>query len=110
MATHLPMHRLVLIVYNAMVLAVMATIMSITGALWYPRSPLVWFILIIPLLTIVWSVVDIEPKARVMGYWGLGMMLPIIAVLGVFGGWGILYAVGVFVLLWTAWVENEGKK
>lgn len=110
MATHLPLHRLVLIVYNAMILVVMVVLTSMTGALWHPRTPLVWLILLLPVMTIIWSIVDIEPKARIIGYWGLGMMLPIIAVLGVFGGWGLLYAVGVFVLLWTAWMENELSK
>lgn len=105
-----PPHRLVLIIYNTMVVVIMVTLMSITGALWHPRSPLIWLILLLPVMTIIWSIVDIEPKARVLGYWGLGMMLPIVAVLGVFGGWGLLYAIGVFVLLWTPWKENELSK
>lgn len=109
MATRLPMHRGIVVAVHAMILAVMLAIFIGVGT-FSEVHPGVWMpILLVPIMVAIWSIVDIDRKARILGYWGLALLMSPIAVMGVFGGWGLLYLIGIIFLLWAAWMENEGR-
>lgn len=66
-----------------------------------------WYALLIPILVIGWTIATVHRKARILGYWGLAVLMSPLAVLGIFGGWGILYVMGIMFLLWVAWQTHE---
>lgn len=109
MTVRAPMHRGVVIAVHAMILVTMVAIFIGVGTFGHVH-PSVWLpLLIVPGMTIVWSVVDIDRKPRILGYWGLAVLMGPLAVMGLLGGWGLLYIIGIMFLLWGAWMENEGK-
>lgn len=109
MAVRVPRHRGILIAVHAMILATMIALFTGLGTFTHVH-PGVWIpLLIVPGMAVVWSVMDIERKSRILGYWALAMLMGPLAVLGLLAGWGLLYIIGILFLLWAAWIENEGR-
>lgn len=105
----LPLHRGLVVGVHAMILAVMLALFIGLGT-FSNVHPGVWMpILLVPIMVLVWSLVDIDRKPRILGYWGLALLMSPIAVMGLLGGWGLLYLIGIIFLLCAAWMENEGR-
>lgn len=109
MTMRLPMHRGVLVAVHAMILVTMLTILTGAGSFGRSNPFLLAFLLLAPILVIGLSILGISRKERIVGFWLSAMMMVPLAVLGIFGGWGLLYLVGIIFLLWAAWTENEGR-
>lgn len=109
MALELTRARTIVIAVHAMIVITMLILMLGTGAL-FGRNPLLaWLILLVPLLVIGASAVNIRRRERILAWWGLALLMVPIAGLGIFGGWGLLYLIGIIFLIWGAWQENEGR-
>lgn len=105
-----PLNRtrsIVLAVHVMIVVAMLAILFVSIGI--EGRNPLiVWMFILVPVLVIALSLVNVDRKARILGYWALAILMTPIAGLGIFGGWGLLYVFGIIFLIWGAWIENEG--
>lgn len=109
MSVRIPMHRGILITVHAMILATMVALFLGVGTFSHVH-PSIWLPpLLVPIMAVVWSIVDIDRKPRILGYLGMALLLGPIAVMGLLGGWGLLYLIGIIFLLWAAWMENEGR-
>lgn len=109
MSLRIPMHRGALIAIQAVILATMLTIFIAVDSFSHANPVIMMMYLMVPAMVIVWSVIEIDRKARVLGYWGLAALMVPLAGLGIFGGYGLLYLIGIIFLLWAAWTENEGN-
>lgn len=77
------------------------------------NQPDAWLIAILfgpPLLAILVAVAPIARRIQFYGFLLAAILMVPAAALGIFGGWGILYLIGIIFLLFTAWQENEGKE
>lgn len=109
MANQLRPHRGILIAVHSMILMTMILLMIMVGSFGRANPVFLSLYVLVPLMVIVWSIVAIERKARILGYWGLAALMVPLAGLGIFGGYGFLYLFGIIFLLYAAWMENEGR-
>lgn len=109
MTKRLGLTRTVVLAVHAMIVLTMIAIFIGAGSLTGRNPLLAWLILLVPVFVIVWSLLDVGRKERILGYWGLAILMTPIAGLGIFGGWGLVYLVGIIFLIWAAWNENEGR-
>lgn len=110
MRNTISMHRGVVTMVHAMILVTMVALFILADSFGNANPVIIMLFLIVPVMVIVCSIVEIERKARILGYWGLAALMVPLAALGIFGGYGLLYLIGIIFLLWAAWVENEGKR
>ncbi len=110
MLLRMPLHRVVVAAVHTMIVLTMLALFIGQNTFENSNPVFLMLLLLIPASVIVWSIVDIERKARILGYWGLAALMVPLAGLGIFGGYGLLYLIGIIFLLWAAWSENEGKR
>ena len=106
----IPMHRGILIAVHLMIVVTMLAIFVGANSFGRANPFLLAYVLLAPSLVIGLSIFGKGRKERIVGYWLAAMMMAPIAVIGIFGGWGLLYLIGIMFLLWAAWVENEGRR
>lgn len=100
--------RSIVLAVHVMIVAAMLAIYFMTLGV-DGRNPLIiWLFILVPVLVIALSLARVDRKARILGYWALAILMTPIAGLGIFGGWGLLYVLGILFLIWGAWMENEG--
>lgn len=109
MSIRMNMHRTVVTAVHVMILLTMLALLIGVDSPRRVNPFLLAALLLPPLLVIGASIAPIRRKERIVGYWLLAMMMAPLVVLGMFGGWGLLYLIGIIFLLWAAWMENEGK-
>lgn len=109
MRSKISMYRGVLVAVHAMILVTMIALFFAADSFGNANPVILMLFLMVPALVILWSLIEIERKARILGYWGLAALMVPLAGLGIFGGYGLLYLIGIIFLLWAAWVENEGN-
>lgn len=107
MSMHLNRTRAILVAVHIMVFVTVLALFIGAGSFGRSNPVFLMLYLLLPLMVVAWSVVDIEPKARILGYWGLAVLMVPLAGLGIFGGYGLLYLIGIIFLLWAALMENE---
>lgn len=78
-----------------------------TGSLFGDRALLSWLTILLPWLVITWSLVEMKPRQRGIGYWALAIVSIPFVILGAFSGWGMLYMTGMIFLIFGAWMEKE---
>lgn len=110
MTPRVPMHRGILIAVHAMTIVTMLLLFTVAESFGNANPVILMLFLLVPAMVVAWSVVDIDRKPRILGYWGLAALMVPLAGLGIFGGYGLLYLIGIIFLLWGAWVENEGRR
>lgn len=103
------MHRKIVAALQVLIASAMLVLFFGVDSFGNANPVVLMLYLIAPAMVIIWSLVDIERRARIIGYYGLAVCMVPLAALGVFGGYGILYLFGVLTILWAAWVENEGN-
>lgn len=109
MTLRVPVHRGILISVFAMILAIMLMIFIAAQSFGNANTLLLLTILLIPIFAISISIATISPGVRSTGYLAIAVTSFPIAVLGLPGGWGLLFAIGILFLVWGAWFERWGK-
>ena len=109
MARSMNTHHRVAIAVPAMIVITMVLLFVAADSYSHANPIVLTAYLILPVMVIVWSILDIGRQTRILGYWGLALSMVPLAALGIFGGYGLLYLIGIIFLLWAAWMENEGR-
>lgn len=98
------------------VIAISVTILvTVSTLLWsrdVPGSPALWVLLMFfipPTLALAAATVVHDRKLRVILLWVSAAAMAWPAAMGIFGGYGLLYVIGIIFTLFAAWQENEGK-
>ncbi|MCA9835088.1 MAG: hypothetical protein KC435_14130 [Thermomicrobiales bacterium] len=102
-----PQYRLTVIMVHAMILITTAGIGIMTGSLFGTSSFLSWLTVLLPWFVITWSLTEMKPRIRELGYWVLAIITIPFVVLGAFSGWGMLFMLGMVFLIFGAWMERE---
>lgn len=113
MRYQISMHRGIVVVVYTMILVIMLAIFVAADSFGNANTFLLFTILLIPVVVITTSLLDISPRARVAAYLVTAVASLPIAALGLPGGWGLLFSIGIIFLIWAAWIEwwkeNPGR-
>lgn len=108
MHTKTSMHRMVIIAVYTMILVAMLTIFIAADSFGNANTFLLITILLVPTAAIAMSLMPLSSRARITGYLVIAMASIPIAFLGLPGGWGLLFSIGIVFLVWGAWFERWG--
>ena len=108
MHRRIEIHRGAIIAVYAMILVTMLAIFIAARSFGNANTMLLLTILLIPIIAIAVSLATISRRARIIGYLVLTVASFPIAVLGLPGGWGLLFSIGILFLVWGAWFERWG--
>lgn len=101
--------RLVIIAVHAMILLTTALLFMGSRAD-KPLDLRAWVLVFVPpAIAILAAIVPRSRRQRFVAYLAAAILMVPAAGFGIFGGWGLLYMIGIVFLLFTAWQENEGK-
>lgn len=104
-----PLHRGVIITVYAMTFVIMLAIFIAAQSFGNANTLLLLTILLIPIAAITASILRISRRARIAAYLIVVVASFPIAVLGLPGGWGLLFSIGIVFLVWGAWFERWGN-
>lgn len=107
MSNQIAMHRGAVMAVFAMILVTMLAIFIAAGSFDNANRFLLLTILLIPIGAIAMSIAPVTTRARVTGYLVIAAASLPIAVLGLPGGWGLLFSIGIAFLAWGAWFETR---
>jgi hypothetical protein len=102
--------RTVVVVVNAMIIL---TMILLQGRVAERFETSAWTIAMLygpPLLAIIVAIAPLERKPQLYGFLLAAALMVPPAGFGLFGGWGLLYVIGLIFILFTAWQENEGRE
>ena len=108
MHRRIEIHRGAIIAVYAMILVAMLAIFIAARSFGNANTLLLLTIPLIPIIAIAVSLATISRRARIIGYLVLTVASFPIAVLGLPGGWGLLFSIGILFLVWGAWFERWG--
>lgn len=102
-------HRVAVIAFSIVILVTMGILLGNRDA----PEPLPWWAIptyfLPPVVALAAATVVRDRKLRIVLLWLAAASMVWPAALGVFGGYGLLYVIGIIFTLFAAWQENEGK-
>lgn len=105
----LPRERQLIVFVHMVIIVTMALILILSVS---PENPEWWVLAVLfvpPVLAISFAISKESRPLRFIAYLVVAVLMIPAAGLGIFGGWGILYLIGIIFLLAAAWQENEGR-
>lgn len=108
MNLRIPLHRGIVIAVYAMILVTMLAIFIAVQSFGNANSLLLLTILLIPVTAITTSLLSLPARVRIAGYLIIAIASIPIILLGLPGGWGLLFSIGLIFLIWGAWFERWG--
>lgn len=102
-------HRLAVIAVSVVILVTMGILLAVSDG---TKTVAWWAMLMVflpPALSLIAATIISDRKTRIVMLWLAGAAMVWPAVLGAFGGWGLLYVIGIIFTLFAAWQENEGR-
>ncbi len=100
--------RTVVVVVNAMIILTMILLQSRVAERFDTDAWVIAMLYGPPLLAIAVAIAPLERKPQLYGFLLAAALMVPAAGFGIFGGWGLLYVIGMIFTLFTAWQENEG--
>jgi len=100
--------RTVVVVVNAMIILTMILLQSRVAERFNTDAWVIPMLYGPPLLAIVVAIAPLARKPQFYGFLLAAALMVPAAGFGIFGGWGLLYLIGMIFILITAWQENEG--
>jgi hypothetical protein len=100
--------RTVVVAVNAMIILTMILLQSRVAERFETSAWVIAMLYGPPLLAIIVAIAPLERKTQLYGFLLAAALMVPAAGFGIFGGWGLLYVIGMIFVLFTAWQENEG--
>lgn len=105
----LPRERQLIVFVHMMIIVTMAILLIRSDS---DENPAWWILALLfvpPVLAISVAISKESRPLRFIAWLAVAVLMIPAAGLGIFGGWGILYLIGIIFLLAAAWQENEGR-
>lgn len=102
--------RTIVVVVNAMIMITMILLQARVAETFETGAWVIAMLYAPPLLAIIVAIAPIERKTQFYGFLLAAALMVPAAGFGLFGGWGLLYIIGMIFLILAAWQENEGRE